>query len=80
MGDNRTIKLRVDSEFNSVNLNLEQDFDFLEVLSLRITQEQAYKIFCSNYGVLVGKVKANGGYPIKNAKLSVFIPIYYFIY
>ena len=75
MGDNRTIKLRVDSEFNGVNLNLEQDFDFLEMLSLRITQQQAYKIFCSNYGVLVGKVKANGGYPIKNAKLSVFIPI-----
>jgi hypothetical protein len=75
MGDNRTIHLATKEGTQSVNIDLEQDFDFLEVLSLRITQQEAYRIFCANYGVLVGKVKANGGYPIKNAKLSIFIPL-----
>ena len=51
MGDNRTIKLRTRPGFQNVNISLEQDFDFLEILSLRITQEEAYRIFCANYGV-----------------------------
>lgn len=75
MGDNRTIHLVTKEGTQSVNIDLEQDFDFLEILSLRITQQEAYRIFCANYGVLVGKVRANGGYPIKNAKLSIFIPL-----
>ena len=75
MGDNRTIHLATKQGTQSLNIDLEQDFDFLEILSLRITQQEAYRIFCANYGVLVGKVKANGGYPISNAKLSIFIPL-----
>tara|TARA_R110001583_G_scaffold4356_10_gene25365 strand:+ start:9011 stop:13603 length:4593 start_codon:yes stop_codon:yes gene_type:complete len=75
MGDNRVIRITPKPGEQKININLEQDFDFLEVLSLRITQKEAYRIFCSSYGVLVGKVVANGGFPIQNAKLSIFIPI-----
>ena len=75
MGENRVIRITPKPGEQKVNLNLEQDFDFLEILSLKITQAETYRIFCSNYGVVVGKVTSNGGFPIKNAKLSIFIPI-----
>jgi hypothetical protein len=58
-----------------LNIKLEQNFDFLEVLSLKISQEDLYTSFCSNYGVIVGRVIANKGFGIPNAKVSIFIPL-----
>ena len=58
-----------------LKLKLEQDFDFIEILSLKITQEDAYRKFCSDYGVIVGRVTINNGFGVPNAKVSVFIPI-----
>jgi hypothetical protein len=47
----------------------------LEILSLKLTQSDVYRSFCSDYGVVVGRVVANGGYGVPNAKVSVFVPI-----
>ena len=58
-----------------VKVNLEQDFDFIEILSLKISQEDTYRKFCSDYGVIVGRVSINNGFGIPNAKVSVFIPL-----
>jgi hypothetical protein len=58
-----------------IKIKLEQDFDFLEVLSLNINQEDVYKRFSSDYGVIVGRVIINGGFGVPNAKVSVFIPL-----
>lgn len=58
-----------------VKIKLEQDFDFLEILSLNINQEDVYKRFSSDYGVIVGRVVINGGFGVPNAKVSVFIPL-----
>ncbi len=58
-----------------VKIQLEQDFDFLEVLSLKITQEEAYKNFCSDYGVVVGRVTVSSGFGVPNTKVSIFLPI-----
>jgi hypothetical protein len=58
-----------------LKVNLEQDFDFIEILSLRISQEDAYRQFCSDYGVIVGRVIIASGFGVPNAKVSVFIPI-----
>ena len=58
-----------------VKIKLEQDFDFLEVLSLNINQEDVYKRFSSDYGVIVGRVIINNGFGVPNAKVSVFIPL-----
>ena len=52
-----------------------QDFDFIEILSLKLTQEDVYRDFCSDYGVVVGRVIVNSGFGVPNAKVSVFIPI-----
>src|SRR5215208_4882928 len=53
---------------------LNQDFDFLEVLSLRLSQEEVYRKFCSDYGVIVGRVETSS-FGVPNCRVSVFIPI-----
>ena len=58
-----------------VNVNLNQKFDFIEILSLTLRQEDVYRNFCSDYGVVVGRVTVNNGFGVPNAKVSIFIPI-----
>ena len=58
-----------------VNVKLEQDFDQLEILSLKINESDIYTRVCSDYGVIVGRVLVNGGFGVPNAKVSVFIPL-----
>jgi hypothetical protein len=59
----------------SIRVLLNQDFEYLEILSLKILQSQIYNRQCSDYGVVVGRVTANNGYGIPNAKVSIFIPL-----
>ena len=57
-----------------LKVKLEQDWDYIEILSLKISQEETYQKFCSDYGAIVGRVQISGvGVP--NAKVSVFIPL-----
>lgn len=56
-----------------LQVNMRQDFDFMEILSLKLAQKDAYKIHSSNYGVIIGRVLANDAFGIPNAKVSVFI-------
>ena len=58
-----------------LNVNLKRDVDTYEVLSLKLSQENIYKLHSSNYGVIVGRVLANDAFGVPNAKVSVFIPI-----
>lgn len=58
-----------------LQVKVDQDFDFVKVLSLDISQEKAYQNFCSDYGVVVGRVTINNGFGVPNAKVSIFIPI-----
>ena len=74
MGDSYRIRTEIGVN-KTINVDLEQDFNFLEILSLKIQQEDVYNKSCSNYGVVVGRITANNGYGIPNAKVSVFVPI-----
>jgi len=58
-----------------INVNLEQDWESLEILSLKILANDVYTRFCSDYGVVTGRVFVNGGFGLPNAKVSVFIPL-----
>ena len=58
-----------------VTVNLNQDFDMLEILSLNMHQTDVYRRDCSDFGVVVGRVIANGGFGVPNAKVSVFLPL-----
>lgn len=64
LGTNRTIPVKLD-----------QDYDSLEILSLAIYPNNVYTRSCANYGVICGRVFANKGYGIVNARVAVFIPI-----
>ena len=58
-----------------INVNLEQDWEQLEILSLKILANNIYTRFCADYGVVTGRVFVNGGYGLPNAKVSIFIPL-----
>ena len=59
----------------SLNVQIEQDFEYLEVLSLKLLQSEIYTRQCSDYGVIIGRVSVNNGFGIPNAKVSIFIPL-----
>ena len=59
----------------SLKVLIEQEFEQLEILSLKILQSDIYTRQCSDYGVIVGRVSVNNGFGIPNAKVSIFIPI-----
>lgn len=56
-----------------LNVNMQQDYDFLEVLTMKLRQKDAYRLHSSNYGVIIGRVLANDAFGIPNARVSVFI-------
>ena len=58
------IRTTVGGEENVLHVNLTQTYDTLEVLSLKIDQINSYKTYKSDYGVVIGRVFANGGYGV----------------
>jgi hypothetical protein len=58
-----------------VVVELKQDFDLLEILSLKFSQKEIYASLCSDYGVVCGRISANNGFGVPNAKISIFIPL-----
>lgn len=73
----KSFRIQTNTDGNDTQLivKLEQDYDCLEILSLKIQQDKLYRTFTSDYGVLVGRVIANEGLGVPNAKISVFIPL-----
>jgi hypothetical protein len=59
-----------------INIEIKQNFDIMEILSLKFSQKDIYASGrCSEYGVVVGRVSANSGFGIPNAKISIFVPL-----
>jgi hypothetical protein len=58
-----------------ITVELKQDFDILEILSLKFSQQEVYTSLCSDYGVVCGRVTANNGFGLGNARVSIFIPL-----
>jgi hypothetical protein len=59
----------------AIQVKLEQEYEFLEILSLKFLQSEVYTRQCSDYGVVVGRVTVNNGFGVPNVKVSVFIPL-----
>jgi hypothetical protein len=71
---NKSYRIRTEvGKDKQLNVKLERNYDILEVMSLNINQKNAYKFHTSDYGVIAGRVLANGALGIPNAKVSVFI-------
>ena len=76
MEENKTYRIRTkvgDDSDKVIQVKLDQHYDSFEILSLKIDQTNNYKTYESDYGVVVGRVLANGGFGIPNAKVSIFI-------
>lgn len=56
-----------------INEDLVQEYDSFEILSVNITSQDAYRLHNSNHGIVVGRVLANNGFGIPNAKVSIFV-------
>lgn len=68
------IRTEVGTDKNIV-LDIKKDTEQLEILSLKLTQRELYQSQSSDYGIIVGRVLANGGVGIPNVRVSVFIPL-----
>ena len=78
MNNNKSQRIKTEVGTNAdkhLKIKLDNQTEFLEILSLNIDQKDIYQSFNADYGVLVGRVLANGGVGIPNAKISIFIPI-----
>ena len=72
----RTLRIKANVGKDQVlHLNMKQNIDMFEILSLKLSQTDIYKIHSSNYGVIVGRILANDAFGVPNAKVSVFIPL-----
>ena len=74
---NNSIRIRTtpDGSDSFLKVKIDQEFDNIEILSLKLTQEEVYRNFCADYGVVVGRVFINSGFGVENARVSIFIPI-----
>ena len=76
---NKSYRIKTDIEnahvddFIAIDANLLQDYDTFDILSVKIESSDTYKLHNANYGVVVGRVLANNGFGIPNAKISIFI-------
>ena len=76
---NKTYRIKTDigdklhNNYISIDANLLQDYDTFDILSVKINCVDTYQLHNSNYGVVVGRVLANNGFGVPNAKLSIFI-------
>ena len=59
----------------NISVAIDQDFEYLEILSLKIVQEDLYIRSCSDYGVVIGRISVNNGFGLPNIKVSIFIPL-----
>jgi hypothetical protein len=58
-----------------LQVNLEQEFDSLDILSLSIYPNDIYTRNCADFGVVCGRVFCNRGFGLVNARVAIFIPI-----
>lgn len=71
---NKSLRIRTNVGGDKyVSVNLTSEYDTLDILSLKINQRGAYRYHTNTYGVVVGRVLANNGFGVPNAKLSLFI-------
>ena len=76
---NKSQRIYIDPNTPSVDshiiVKLDQEVDTLEFLSMTLGVNDVYQNFNADYGVLIGRVTANDGIGIENAKISIFIPL-----
>ena len=57
-----------------LTIKLDNSIDTIEMMSLKISQNNFYRLTSANYGAVVGRVIANGGFGVPNVRVSIFVP------
>lgn len=73
----KTIRLKTQTQGQNdqfVTLQMNQTYDFINILSLKLPVKNLYQQFSSDFGVIAGRVNAMGGVGIPNCKVGIFIP------
>ena len=70
--ENKSYRIRTNINSDSViNFNINNTIDKLEILSLDISQTNAYRLMGSDTGIVAGRVLANGGFGVPNVKIQM---------
>ena len=73
-GTNKSYRIRTEiNKDSNVIVNFTQEYETFELLSIKLKTENLYRLHNANYGIVVGRVQANGGFGVPNAKISIFI-------
>lgn len=70
----KSVRVKTNIGDKYLNVNLDQTYESLDILSLKIFQKDIYRLFDADYGIIVGRVLGQG-VGIPNARVSVFIPL-----
>lgn len=59
----------------NIPINLTQEFNSFEILSLKVNTNDTYRSYTSTEGIVIGRVStANNGLGIPNVRVSIFVP------
>jgi hypothetical protein len=72
--NHKSIRVKTNIGDKYINVKLDQTYESLDILSLKIFQKDIYRLFDADYGVIVGRVLGTG-VGIPNCRISVFVPI-----
>lgn len=71
--NHKSLRVRTNIGDTFLNVNLDQTYESLDILSLKIYQKDVYRLFDADYGIIVGRVTGQD-VGIPNCRISVFIP------
>jgi hypothetical protein len=70
------IKTKILPEQNQyLKVNLEQNFDVLDILTLSIYGTDAYPNPCGDWGIIMGRIVDSNSFPMENVKVGYVIPL-----
>ena len=70
------IKTKILPEQNQyLKVNLEQNFDALDILTLSIYGTDAYPNPCGDWGIIMGRIVDSNSFPMENVKVGYVIPL-----
>ena len=73
--NHKSIRINTKIGDKFINVNLDQTYESLDILSLKVFQKDVYRLFESDYGIVVGRVVGNNGAGIPNCRISAFVQI-----
>ncbi len=72
--NHKSVRIKTDIGDKYLNVKLDQTYESLDILSLKVFQKDLYRLFDSDYAIIVGRVNGNQNTGIPNCRISVFIP------